>query len=112
MVALVTGSADTTAAAAAANMYSGGGGGGGGSSSSSTQLRRQLPTTSLQGGLHLFVRRRVVDRLVMAGRQLWEAACDGQVDDVRRLLDQGVHPDDEYRDYVSAAAAAAGGRMC
>ena len=43
----------------------------------------------------------------MAGQQLFNAACGGRVDEVRRLLDQGVHPD-EYK-YVSAAPAAAGG---
>ena len=48
-----------------------------------------------------------VCRLVMAGQQLYEAARDGRVDDARRLLDQGVPPD-EYK-YVSAAPAAAGG---
>ena len=47
--------------------------------------------------------------LVMAGRQLYKAARDGRVDNMRRLLDQGVHPDELF---VSAAPAAAGGRMC
>ena len=46
----------------------------------------------------------------MAGWQLWDAALNGRVNDVRRLLDQGVPPD-EYIN-VSAAPAAAGGRMC
>ena len=43
----------------------------------------------------------------MAGQQLWLAADRGRVDDVRRLLDQGMPPD-EYRALVSAAPAAAG----
>ena len=46
-------------------------------------------------------------RLVMA-YQLYLAAINGRVDEVRRLLDQGVPPD-EYRGGVSAAPAAAGG---
>ena len=37
----------------------------------------------------------------MAGQQLYEAACDGEVDEVRWLLDHGVHPD-EYTEMVSA----------
>ena len=46
----------------------------------------------------------------MAGQQLYLslAANDGQVDEVRQLLDQGVPPD-VYEDEVSAALAAAGG---
>ena len=45
----------------------------------------------------------------MAGQQLYHAAGDGRVDEVRQLLDQGVPPD-EYKDpHVSAAPAAAGG---
>ena len=40
---------------------------------------------------------------VMAGQQLWNAAYDGRVDEVRRLLDQGVPPD-EYRDDLVSAA--------
>ena len=44
----------------------------------------------------------------MAGEQLYYAAINGGVDEVRRLLDQGVPPD-EYRGGVSAAPAAAGG---
>ena len=43
-----------------------------------------------------------------AGLQLYWAARNGEVDEVRRLLDQGVPPD-EFRDEVSAAPAAAGG---
>ena len=43
----------------------------------------------------------------MAGQQLYNAAYNGRVDEVRRLLDQGAPPD-EYR-RVSAAPAAAGG---
>ena len=45
---------------------------------------------------------------VMAAEQLYNAAGDGRVDEVRRLLDHGVQPD-EYRNWVSAAPAAAGG---
>ena len=45
---------------------------------------------------------------VMAGLQLCDAAYNGRVDVVRRLLDQGVHPD-EHRGGVSATPAAAGG---
>ena len=51
--------------------------------------------------------RKLAQAPVMAGVQLWLAAYHGRVDDVRRLLDQGVPPD-EYRE-VSAAPAAAGG---
>ena len=43
----------------------------------------------------------------MAAEQLFEAAAWGRVDEVRQLLDQGVHPDESR--LVSAAPAAAGG---
>ena len=36
-------------------------------------------------------------------QQLFYAAYDGPVDEVRRWLDQGVPPD-EYKNWVSAAA--------
>ena len=41
---------------------------------------------------------------VMAGQLYW-AALNGRLDDVRRRLDQGVHPDEFY---VSTAPAVAG----
>ena len=55
----------------------------------------------MQGGPHPCRRRR---RLVMAAEQLFEAVRDGQLDDVRQLLDEGVHPN-KFRNTVSAAPA-------